>query len=78
MNLVKLSKRTKSVDKRNGILKEMEKIHSFEPDVILLYTNEENIELILQQVNFLSEFFAVIKEKIPHAARITSRLFFTF
>lgn len=72
MNLVKLSKRTKSVDKRNGILKAMEKIHSFEPDVILLYTNEENIELILQQVNFLSEFYAFIKEEISHAVIITS------
>ena len=50
MNLVQLSTRKRSGDQRKAILKAIEEIGKFKPEVILLYTSKKIVELMLQQV----------------------------
>lgn len=50
MNLIQLSKHNKNEEIKRTILRSMKQIQTFQPEVILLYTNNENTELILQQV----------------------------
>ncbi|XP_078384274.1 glutamate receptor ionotropic, kainate 3-like isoform X2 [Oculina patagonica] len=49
MNLIQLSKHNKNEEIKRTILRSMKQIQTFQPEVILLYTNNENTELILQQ-----------------------------
>ena len=58
MNLVQLSTRKTSGDQRKEILKAMEEIGNFQPEVILLYTSKEIGELMLQQVT-IGQVFTV-------------------
>ena len=72
VNLVQLSERGKNEDPSAPILRTMEQIENLEAEVILLYTNKGNIELMLQQVVYLfslpghvpSIFCFVISKKI--------------
>ena len=50
VNLVQLSEQEKNEDPSALILRAMEQIEDFETEVILLYVEKENIELMLQQV----------------------------
>lgn len=50
MNLVQLSDQEIAEDRTGSLLRQMEEINNLQPEVILLYTNRENIELMLQQV----------------------------
>ena len=50
MNLVQLVNSRTSEEQRIAFLKAEEEITKFEPEVILLYTNKERTQLMLQQV----------------------------
>jgi len=50
VNLVQLSEQEESEDRIGPISRAMDDIDKLEPDVVLLYSNKENIELMLQQV----------------------------
>ena len=50
VNLIELSAEDDPEQFTTSILPAMEKIIRLQPEVILLYTNKENIELLLQQV----------------------------
>ena len=50
VNLVQLSEQKEDEDKIGPISRAMDDIDELEPDVVLLYSNKENIELMLQQV----------------------------
>ena len=66
MDLVRLSKHKKIDDKRKATLKAMEEIHKFQPDVILLYTDKETTEIMLQQVHSVIFIVKTVRQKIPH------------
>ena len=57
MDLVRLSKHKKIEDRRQATLKAMEEIKNFKPEVILLYTEKETTELMLQQVLLFTHLF---------------------
>ena len=50
VNLVQLSGRGQSADGKEPLLQAMNEINSFQPDVILLYTENKNIGQFVQQV----------------------------
>lgn len=50
MKLFQLSKHNKNEEMKKTISRSLQQIQTFQPEVILLYTNKENTELILQQV----------------------------
>ena len=50
VNFLQLSEQEEGEDRTASILRQMEKINNVQPEVILLYTNKEDIELMLQQV----------------------------
>jgi len=50
VNLVQLSEQEEGEDRIGPISRAMDDIDKLEPDVVLLYSNKENIELMLQQV----------------------------
>lgn len=60
VNLVQLSEPEQSADGMEPVLQAMDEIKSFQADVILLYTNNKNIGLFLQQVIALHSFLVFI------------------
>ena len=50
VNLVQLSEQKENEDRIGPISRAMDDIDEIEPDVVLLYRDKENIELMLQQV----------------------------
>lgn len=50
VNLVQLSEQGKNESPTASILRAMEEIENLETDIILLYTDTENIEQMLQKV----------------------------
>ena len=61
MDLFELSKKNKREDITALILRTMDEIESLAPEVILLFTNKENTEMILQQVNGLFSFYLYLE-----------------
>lgn len=60
VNLVQLSPQGKTEDRTAPIKRAREHIRKLQPEIILLYTNKENIELILQQVVVVFVVFLLI------------------
>ena len=50
VNFVQLTEKEQLEDQAESISKAMKQIRNFEPEVILLYTDEANTELILKKV----------------------------
>ena len=50
MHLVQLSKQGENEDATAPIVKALDQIQHFEAEIILLYIEKENVELMLQQV----------------------------
>lgn len=57
VGLFEVSEKEKREDITAIILRTMDEIESFAPEVILLFTNKENTEMILQQVNGQFSFY---------------------
>ena len=60
VNLVQLSEPGQSADGMEPVLQAMNEVKSFQPDVILLYTNNKNVGLFVQQVitvHYISRFY---------------------
>ena len=63
MNFIQLSKLGESnKDATAPILRAMEQMENFEAEVILLYANIENIEVMIQQVTFI--FDLVVDDRL--------------
>ena len=58
VNLIQLSEQGNAEDRAATNSKAMDEIKIFQPDIILLYTSKENIELMLQQV--IAEFIIIL------------------
>lgn len=69
VNLVQLSEQGKTENSTASILRTMDEIEDLEAEVILLYTNKENIELMLQKVHvticITFHFFCIVSYVIP-------------
>lgn len=67
VNFFHLQTKGIDVDRIARILDVMEEIKGIEPDIILLYTNNENIDFMLQQVREIIKHILCLRRQLKTA-----------